>query len=58
MACRRTIRLLMTDSPTALSGHADNRPGMSPLVRALLVLALLYLFLTGVELLGLSLIHI
>ena len=52
MACRRTVRLLMTDSPTALSGHADNRPGMSPLVRALLVLALLYLFLTGVELLG------
>ena len=52
MACRRTVRSLMTDSPTALSGHADNRSGMSTSVRALLVLALLYLFLTGVELLG------
>lgn len=42
----------MTDTPTALSRDPGNRSGMPTLVRALLVVVLLYLFLTGVELLS------
>lgn len=42
----------MTDTPTALSRDPGNRSGLPTLVRALLVVVLLYLFLTGVELLS------
>lgn len=42
----------MTNSSPALNSENSNERGMPTLVRALLVLALLYLFLTGVELLG------
>jgi len=42
----------VTNSSPALNSENLNERGMPTLVRALLVIALLYLFLTGVELLG------